>query len=115
MFTNPIENPLGRKGLNIFNDNFSERSSSIKERVQDKKDEAIEMIKKFASGYYSTGFKITVDSFSNTIKSVQLLSGYSANTHKEEEVGRRLYDDLYTVIKFLERSIIQIFRSTLVF
>ena len=55
MFTNPIENPLGRKGLNIFNDNFSERSSSIKERVQDKKDEAIEMIKKFASGYDSTG------------------------------------------------------------
>jgi hypothetical protein len=49
MFTNPIENLLGRKGLNIFNDNFSERSSSIKERVHDKKDEAIEMIKKFAS------------------------------------------------------------------
>jgi hypothetical protein len=69
MFTNPIENPLGRrKGLNIFNDNFSERSSSIKERVQDKKDEAIEMIIKFASGYDPTGFKTTVDSFSNTIK-----------------------------------------------
>lgn len=104
MFTNPIENPLGRKGLNIFNDNFSERSSSIKERVQDKKDEAIEMIKKFASGYDSTGFKTTVDSFSNTIKSVQLLSGYSANTHKEEEVGRRLYDDLDTVIKIFGKE-----------
>jgi hypothetical protein len=46
------------------------------------------MIKKFASGYDSTGFKTTVDSFSNTINSVQLFSGYSANTHEEEEVAR---------------------------
>lgn len=103
MFT-PIENPLRRKGLSIFTDNLSEKSSSIKEKVQDKKDEAIEMIKKFASGYDSTGFKTTVDSFSNTIKSVQLLSGYSASTHKEEEVGRRLYDDLDTVIKIFGKE-----------
>ena len=45
-----------------------------------------------------------MDSFSNTIKSVQLLSGYSANTHKEEEVGRRLYDDLDTVIKIFGKE-----------
>ena len=33
MFTNPIENPLGRKGLKIytFNDNFSGRSQFKKE------------------------------------------------------------------------------------
>ena len=86
MFT-PAENPLRTKGLSIFTDNLSERSSSIKERVYEKREEAIEMIKKFASGYDSTGFKTTVDSFSNTIKSVQLLSGYSASNHKEEEVG----------------------------
>ena len=103
MFT-PTENPLRTKGLSIFTDNLSERSSSIKERVYEKREEAIEMIKKFASGYDSTGFKTTVDSFSNTIKSVQLLSGYSASNHKEEEVGRRLYDDLDTVIKIFGKE-----------
>ena len=45
-----------------------------------------------------------MDSFSNTIKLVQLLSGYSANTHKEEEVGRRLYDDLDTVMKIFGKE-----------
>jgi len=103
MFT-PVENPLRAKGLSIFTDNFSEKSSSIKERVQDKREKAVELIKKFASGYDSTGFKTTVDSFSNTIKSVHLLSGYSSSTHKEEEVGRRLYDDLDTVIKIFGKE-----------
>ena len=60
MFT-PTENPLRAKGLSIFTDNFSEKSSSIKERVQDKREKAVELIKKFASGYDSTGSKITVD------------------------------------------------------
>ena len=35
---------------------------------------AIDGIESFAAGYDSGGFKATVDSFSNTIKSVQLLS-----------------------------------------
>ena len=35
---------------------------------------------------------------------MQLLSGYSASTHKEEEVGRRLYDDLDTVIKIFGKE-----------
>ena len=39
---------------------------------------------------FTNPIETTVDSLSNTIKSVQLLSGYSAN--------RRLYDDLDTVI-----------------
>jgi len=60
--------------------------------------EACNQIESFASGYDSSGFKATVDSFSNTIKSVQLLSGYNATTHKEEEVGRRLYEDLDRII-----------------
>ena len=60
--------------------------------------EACNQIESFASGYDSSGFKATVDSFSNTIRSVQLLSGYNATTHKEEEVGRRLYEDLERII-----------------
>ena len=88
----------------IFTDSSSDKVSSIKQIVQDKREEAVELIKKFASGYDSTGFKTTVDSFSNTIKSVQLLSGYSSSSHKEEEVGRRLYDDLDTVIKIFGKE-----------
>ena len=60
--------------------------------------EACNQIESFASGYDSSGFKATVDSFSTTIRSVQLLSGYNATTHKEEEVGRRLYEDLDRII-----------------
>ena len=37
--------------------------------------EACNQIESFASGYDSSGFKATVDSFSTTIRSVQLLSG----------------------------------------
>jgi hypothetical protein len=85
----PTDNNLLRRKLGLFPDNLSEQSKSTKEKMQDLRDDAVEMIKKFASGYDSSGFKTTVDSFSNTIKSVQLLSGYSATTHKEEEVIRR--------------------------
>ena len=52
--------------------------------MQDLKDDAVEMIKEFAS---SSGFKTTVDNFQTL--SNHLLSGYSATTHKVEEVGRR--------------------------
>jgi len=100
----PTDNPFRKSGLGIFTDNFSEQTKSTRERIQDLRDEAVEMIKKFASGYDSAGFKITVDSFSTTIKSLQLLSGYSNNTHKEEEIGRRLYDDLDTVVKTIGKE-----------
>ncbi len=100
----PTDNNLLRRKLGLFADNLSEQSKSTKEKMQDLRDDAVEMIKKFASGYDSSGFKTTVDSFSNTIKSVQLLSGYSATTHKEEEVGRRLYEDLDTVVKIIGKE-----------
>ena len=100
----PTDNNLLRRKLGLFPDNLSEQSKSTKEKMQDLRDDAVEMIKKFASGYDSSGFKTTVDSFSNTIKSVQLLSGYSATTHKEEEVGRRLYEDLDTVVKIIGKE-----------
>ena len=61
-------------------------------------------LKSFAAGYDASGFKATVDSFSNTIKSVQLLSGYNSTVNKEEDRGRRLFEDLDRVIKSFGRE-----------
>ena len=73
-------------------------SGDLQERIDMLMLVASSQIESFANGYDSSGFKATVDSFSNTIKSVQLLSGYNSTTHKEEEVGRRLYEDLDRII-----------------
>ena len=58
------------------------------------------MIKKFARGYDSTGFKTTVDSFSNTIKSVKLLYIEQIMLIKKKKLvgDYKIVDDLDTVI-----------------
>jgi len=86
-----------------------ENKSSISSISNNDKNEilmqtAIDGIESFAAGYDSGGFKATVDSFSNTIKSVQLLSGYSVSVNKEEDCGRRLYEDLDRIIKTFGRE-----------
>ena len=77
---------------------------AIQDRIDSLMIEASSYIESFASGYDSSGFKATVDSFANTIRSVQFLSGYNSSTHKEEEIGRRLYEDLDKVIKTFGRE-----------
>ena len=92
--------------MSVSGDTKTSGDSNI--AIQDKIDmlmlDAGNQIESFASGYDSSGFKATVDSFANTIKSVQFLSGYNSSTHKEEEVGRRLYEDLDKVIKTFGRE-----------
>ena len=86
-------------------DSFDSKSTiSNVDKIEILFQNSISGIESFAAGYDASGFKATVDSFSNTIKSVQLLSGYNSTVNKEEDCGRRLFEDLDRVIKTFGRE-----------